>query len=227
MSNATGTPPAVPPEQAGATAGAAGTITVDGKTFTQDEYNRHIAERAERAKRAEREALEAEAKEAGFASVADMKAAALRAAQADKDKLSELEKLQADLAKAKSDAEVAKSEKADVLKAARLQALRAAVMLEANTQNVDPAELRSVWNEIKDDSVAAAKITDGDNGDFVGIHDVVAEVVKAHPRWLKEPAGNALGTPTPRAARLQPAANAPSEQEAKDKLRSTGSYAPI
>jgi hypothetical protein len=223
MSTPPGTPPAVPPADAGNT--PPGGIEVDGKKFTQDEYNRHLAERSDRAKRSALDALEAEAKAAGFDSVAAMKEAALRAAQADKDRMSEMDKLKAELARSKSETESAKAAKEDALKASRLTLLRTAVMLEAGAQGVDPTEIPSVWKDIKDDEAAKAAITEGEGGELTGVKEVVAAVVKAHPRWLREAPVAPLGTPPGRTR--QPAPPAVSEEEAKAKLRQSGSYAPV
>lgn len=223
--NPTGTVPPVPPAAPAGTPADAG-IVIDGKTFTQEQYNRHLADRAERAERA---ALEKLVKDSGFASIDELKAAAAKTVKLEQDQLSESEKLKAAVKTAQDEAAKAKADAVAQKAASRLVLMRAQVTTEASAQNVDPSELGSLWMALQSNRALLDAISDSDDGTFTGVKEAVTEIAKQHPRWLKDAGTPQIGTPAARQQRGQGVNTAPAEtlDEQKAKLRATGNYSPV
>lgn len=178
----------VPP----APASPAGAVPSDEKKFTQADVNRFNAESNRKAEeKARNELLEL----LGVKSPEEAKTALETFKRLEDEKKSELEKAQAEIAKHKAQAEKAKSDAEAALKQANEKLLQSAVLLEAQRANVDDSEIKSVWRELRDTPGLLEKVKPTDTGDFDGVGEVVKEIVKAHPKWLKG-TSRTLGTPT-------------------------------
>lgn len=149
----------------------------------------------------------------------------LEAAEADRKKaaLSEVERLQADVKDAQAKAEKANADALASAARATDALLRAEVSAVALAQGVDEAELRTLWLLMRDDAGLRDRIkpkADTD-GEFEGVKEVVAEMVKAHPRWLK---AGPVAQPNINAANRGTAGGDVNLEELMRRKRASGEY---
>lgn len=207
------TPPAVPPI-APATPPAQPQAQGDGndpvRQFKQSELDHLFAERA---RQAQGKAVGDLLKDLGFEKADDLKAIIAKAREQENASKTEAQKLADEIAALKKSVESANAEKQTALTQATERLMKAAVLTEAGKQ-FDDTELNSVWMALKGDATLAGKIKAKDDGEsFEGIADVLKEIAKAHPRWLKTQTAGAIGTPRPGGKTL--AASTPSGDKPK------------
>lgn len=184
-----GTPPPAPP------AAPPPAPPEPERKYTQEELNRIDAE----TKRKTREATQRELLEAlGVKSTDELKASLDSLKKIQDAAKTDLEKAQGEAADWKAKAEKAQTDAELALATANERLLKSAVLLEAGKQNVDDAELASVWLVLQADKGMREKVKQNDAGDFEGVAEAVKEIVKAHPKWLK-------GTTAPRVPGTPPA----------------------
>lgn len=183
-----GTPPPAPPPNAN----GAG----EERTFSQDELDAIVGERA---KRASEGAVKKLLESLGVGSTDDLKAALDTLKKIEDASKTELDKAKADADKAKADAAKAKADADLAMATANERLLKSAVVLEAQRQNVDDSEIASVWLALKESPALREKIKQAENGEYENVADAVKEIVKQHPKWLKAQAKPPTpGTPGPR-----------------------------
>jgi hypothetical protein len=161
-----------------------GTGANAGKTYTQEELNAMFGARAQQAKSAAETALLAEL---GVPDIAAAKTRLQAARDAEAAQQTDLQKAQKAAEDAKKRADDADAARTAALARADEKLLRAAVMSVATAQGVDDGELKTLWLLLKDDGGLRGKIkakADSDD-EFDGVDEVVKEMVKAHPKWLK------------------------------------------
>lgn len=165
----------------------------DEKRFTQADIDRIIGERV---KRGEESAVSKLLESFGVKSTDDIKAALEKIKTLEDAQKSELQKAQDEAAQWKAESEKRKTDGELALSKANERLLQSAVMLEAQRQNVDDAEVVSVWRELKEASKLREKITQRDDGEFENVSDAVKEILKQHPKWLKATQTRGVGTQT-------------------------------
>ncbi len=165
----------------------------DDKKFSQADLDRIIGERV---KRGEESAVSKLLESFGVKSADDIKAALEKIKTLEDAQKSELQKAQDEAAKFKAQAEKNKTDAELALSKANEKLLQSAVMLEAQKQNVDDAEVLSVWRELKESPKLREKIKQNDDGEFESVADAVKEIVKQHPKWLKAQSPRPVGTRT-------------------------------
>ncbi len=169
----------------GGAAGGNGDGSGEGeKKFTQADLDRLLGERA---KRAEASATTELLKKFGVEKVEDVQTALDEFKKLKDAQKSELEKAQQEAKDAQAKIDAAEKAKADALAAAQTKLLRAAVIAEAVKQNFDEAEISSVWLALQQDKklFESMKPSADDDAEFENVDKAVAEIAKAHPKWLK------------------------------------------
>lgn len=202
--------------------GGAGTGDATGKTYTQAELDRMFGDRATRAGEAATKKL---LEDLGLKDPAELKARLQAAKEAEDAQGTALDKATKAEAREKARADQAETDRKTALARADEKLLRAAVVTEATAQGVDDAELKTLWLLLKDDTVLRAKITPkpGDDDEFEGVKDVIGELVKAHPRWLKADQA-AIET---NATRRNAAEGSMTSEEAQRRKRAGGGYSSL
>jgi hypothetical protein len=193
------TPPAggdgLPPSGAPATPPPAPDPNSDPvRSFKQSELDHLFAERA---RQAQGKGVTDLLKDLGLEKTDDLKAIIAKAREQENAQKTEAQKLADEIAALKKSVETANSEKQTALATATERLMKAAVLGDAMKQ-FDDTELNSVWMALKADATLFGKIKPKDDGEsFEGIADVLKEIAKAHPRWLKMTSTGAIGTPRP------------------------------
>ncbi len=166
----------------------------DDKKFSQADLDRIIGERV---KRGEESAVTKLLESVGVKSADDIKAALEKIKTLEDAQKTELQKAQDEAVKFKAQAEKHKTDAEIALSKANEKLLQSAVLLEAQKQNVDDAEIVSVWRELKESPKLREKIKQNDDGEFESVADAVKEIIKQHPKWLKSAqTGRSVGTQT-------------------------------
>lgn len=166
----------------GGSGGDAGDAKNAGKTYTQEELDRIIGERAERAKNSANNEL---LTTLGVSSLDEAKAILAKHKEVEEASKTELQRAQEDAQAAKQAAEQAKAEQAVALAAARQTLLKAEVLRQiiafkdANGNSFRPEAVDDVWL-VLDKSI----VTDKDDGTFDGVKEAVEKVAKTRPHWL-------------------------------------------
>lgn len=195
-----GTPPPAPPPTGAAPPPA------EDKKFTQADVDRLLGDRA---KRAEETATARLLESLGVKTPDELKTALETLKKIEDEKKSDLEKAQAEITKHKDAADKAKADAELALTKANERLMQSAVLLEAQKAGVEDAEIKSVWRELRDTPALMEKVKQNDAGEFEGAAEVVKEIVKAHPKWLKATV-KSPGTPPSKPNNAPPAK--PNEQ---------------
>jgi hypothetical protein len=184
------------------------------RSFKQSELDHLFAERA---RQAQGKAVTDLLKDLGLEKTDDLKAIIAQARERENAQKTEAQKLADEIAALKKSVESANVEKQTALATANERLMKAAIISEAMKQ-FDDTELNSVWMALKGDATLAGKIKAKDDGEsFEGIADVLKEIAKAHPRWLKSTNQGAIGTP--RLGGKTPAASQPGGDKPKMGIR--------
>lgn len=162
------------------------------RTFKQSELDAMFAERATRAKT---QALSELCAGLGVKDVDELKGL-----------LGNHRKLEGDLTTAQKEIETRKGEIETAKAQATERLMRAELVTEAMKQGVAEAEIPTAWLVLRADANLLAKVKPKEDGSFEGIAEVVKDISKAHPTWLKGAPGPKLGTP-PVARPPQPSPN--------------------
>jgi len=168
----------------------AGDNTAEQKrTFTQAELDALFVDRA---KRASEQATKDILAKAGVKTVDELVTELSEGKKLKDSQLTELQKAQVDLKAANDKLVTAETEKKTALEQANERLMKAATLAEAVAQGFRPEAVNDVWL-----IVDRSKIKEKD-GDFEGVKEAVAELVKSKPFWLtdKKPAhGTPPGAP--------------------------------
>lgn len=180
------------------------------KTYTQAELNELFAQRAKSAaSKREKDLLEA----LGVTDVDAAKSLLAKAREAENAQATDLQKAQKLAADEKARADRAEAEKKAAEQKALETALRSALTTEALKQGIDEGELTSVWREFRDSQELRGKVEADDDDNFTGLDKAVQEIVKAHPRWLKDGAA-----PGPRKVNTNATNRGKQEEPTSDEL---------
>lgn len=154
------------------------------KSFTQEELDALMGDRARRAGEAANKKL---LEDLGVKDPEELKTRLKAAKDAEAASQTDLQKAQTVAADEKKRADLADDERKKALAKADEKLLRAAVMATATAQGVDDAELKTLWLLLKDDASLRAKIKPkaGDEDEFDGVDEVVKGLLTDHPKWLK------------------------------------------
>jgi hypothetical protein len=164
--------------------------TPPAKTFTQDEVNTIVGERAARAGES---AVNKLLEKLGVKTADELTTVVTEAKKAKDAQLSELEKAQAAQKDAEEKAAKAAQDAQVALATANERLMRAAVIAESTAHSFRPESVEDVWLVVD-----RSKITEKD-GSFTGVKEAVDAVAKARPFWLLDSKNTPPnGTPKPK-----------------------------
>lgn len=157
------------------------------RSFTQAELDAMFTDRA---RRASESAVNDLLGKAGFKTADELLTVLTDAKKLKDSQKTELEKVQSDLQAAQDKLVTAEAEKKTALEQATERLMKAQVLSEAAVQGFRPEAINDVWL-----IVDRAKIKEKD-GEFEGVKEAVAEVVKLKPFWMVDKT-KPQGTPKP------------------------------
>jgi hypothetical protein len=170
----------------------------EGKVaFTQETLDKMFADRGKQGAQAHETEL---LKKWGFEKVEDAEAALAEFKKLQDGQKSELEKAQAREAELQKKLDAANAEREEARKQIQDGLMRAAVVSEATRHNFRDDALDDIWlvvdkSKLKVNDASKVLSVVGDK-DVEGVADMVKEIAKAKPHWLKAKSG-AGGTPRP------------------------------
>lgn len=162
------------------------------RKFSQSEVNQIAGERAQRAGEA---AVNKLLSDLGAKNADELKAAIESAKQAQQARLSELERAQAQIAALQAEADAARSTSAEALARANARLMMAEIKQQAARANIRDEALPDVWPLIQADKTLLERLAVTEQGEVTGAAEVVADIVKARPHWLRAETKPATGTP--------------------------------